>query len=169
MAEMKGLTTEELYAVLREYITNSEGVPSCRTVLTRDVWILKFRKHIHGVVQYFLYSIKFLNGISPAGRQTSHLHGGVLKEADVSIMNRTVDGPHYRVDLPTEVTSHSQPLGYLHWACATIMALSFGAVHLTMGIQIDLSQMKRLCQRSRSMFGKSRAERSQPVRTTRVF
>ncbi|KAK0222872.1 hypothetical protein EDD85DRAFT_247270 [Armillaria nabsnona] len=156
MAEMKGLTTEE-YAVLREYITNSEGVPSCRTVLTRDVWTVKFRKHIHDVVLYdFLYNTKFPNGIAPAGRRTSHLHGGVLKEADVSIMNRTIDGPHYRVDLPIEVTCHSQPLGYLHWACATIMALSFWAVHLTMGIKIDLSQMKRLCQRSRSISGKSR-------------
>ncbi|PBL04367.1 hypothetical protein ARMGADRAFT_51305 [Armillaria gallica] len=71
-------------------------------------------------------------------------------------MNRTVDGPHYRVDLPIKVTGHSQPLGYLHWACAIIMALSFGAVHLTMGIQIDLSQMKRLCQRSCSISGKPR-------------
>ncbi len=125
-------------------------------MLTRDAWILKFSKHIHDVVQYFLYNTKFSNGIAPAGRQTSHLHGGVLKEADVSIMNRTVDGPLYRVDLLIEVTSHSQPLGYLHWACATIMALSFGVVHLTMGIKIDLSQMKRLYQRSRSISGKSR-------------
>ncbi|SJK99493.1 uncharacterized protein ARMOST_02795 [Armillaria ostoyae] len=141
MVIVEDLSKEE-YAVLREYITNSEGIPNCRTMLTRDVWILKFRKHIHDVVQSFLYSTKFPNGTAPAGRRTSHLYGGVLKEADVCIMNRIVDGPHCHVDLPTlaiKVAIHSQPLEYLHWACATFTALSFGAVHLTLDIKIDLS------------------------------
>lgn len=83
--------SKEEYAVLREYATNSENIPRCRTLLEASQAYSRRGPE-------FLFSTKFSNSIAPADGRI-HLHGGVLKEADVCIMNRTVNGPHYRADL----------------------------------------------------------------------